>query len=82
MTTPILDKLIEELKALPHELQWRVLEFTRGLALSTPGGVPGRQLLRFAGTISPNDARLMREAIKDGCQQVDAESLFEQRGER
>jgi hypothetical protein len=40
MTTPILDKVIEQLKALPYELQWRVLEFTRASALSTLMGSP------------------------------------------
>ncbi len=29
MDNPIADELVEELKTLPHELQWRVLEFTR-----------------------------------------------------
>jgi hypothetical protein len=71
MNTPILDKVIEQLKALPNELQWRVLEFTRALALSNPGGVPGRQLLHFAGTIPLEDTRMMREAIEQGCEQVD-----------
>ncbi len=71
MDTPIVDKVIEQLKTLPQELQWRVLEFTRALAQSTPHGVPGRQLRRFAGTISPEDAELMRKAIEQGCEQVD-----------
>ena len=72
MDTPIVDKVIEQLKSLPHDLQWRVLEFTRALAQSTPRGVPGQQLLRFAGTITPHDAQLMREAIEQGCEQIDA----------
>jgi len=71
MDTPIVDKVIEQLKALPHELQWRVLEFTRALALSTPHGVPGQQLLRFAGSIPADDVRLMSEAIEQGCEQID-----------
>ncbi len=71
MNTPIVDKVIEQLRALPHDLQWRVLEFTRALAASTPRGVPGQQLLRFAGTIPREDAQLMREAIEQGCEQVD-----------
>ncbi len=71
MDRPIVDKVIEQLKALPQEMQWRVLEFTRALAQSTPHGVPGQQLLRLAGTISPSDAKLMREAIERGCEQVD-----------
>ena len=72
MDTPIVDKVIEQLKSLPHDLQWRVLEFTRALAQSSPRGVPGQQLLRFAGTITPHDAQLMREAIEQGCEQIDA----------
>ncbi|MEQ8383684.1 MAG: hypothetical protein RH949_15120 [Coleofasciculus sp. A1-SPW-01] len=47
MDTPILDKLIEQLKIMPQDLQWRVLEFARALASSTIQGVPGRQLLTF-----------------------------------
>lgn len=72
MDTPIVDKVVEQLRDLPQELQWRVLEFARALAQSAPRGVPGRQLLRFAGTISQEDAKLMREAIERGCEQVDA----------
>ncbi len=71
MDTPIVEKVIEQLKALPQELQRRVLEFTRALAESTPRGVPGRQLLRFAGAIPRDDIRLMSEAIERGCEQVD-----------
>jgi hypothetical protein len=72
MDTLIMDKVIEQLKDLPQELQRRVLEFTRALALSNPGRVSGRQLLRFAGVISPDDAQAMRTAIEEGCEQVDS----------
>lgn len=71
MDTPIIDKVIEQLRAMPYELQWRVLEFTRALTLSTPRGVPGQQLLRFAGGLSPEDAQALRRAIEEGCEQVD-----------
>jgi hypothetical protein len=71
MDTPIVDKVIEQLKTLPQDLQQRVLEFTRALAQSTPHGVPGRQLLHFAGTMTAEEAELMREAIERGCEQVD-----------
>lgn len=71
MDTPVVDKVIEQLRSLPNELQWRVLEFTRALATSVPHGVPGQQLLRFAGTIPLDDLRLMRQAIEQGCEQVD-----------
>ena len=72
METIVIEKVLEQLKDLPHEMQWRVLEFTRALAVSTPRGVPGRQLLRFAGFISPEEAASMRETIEQDCEQVDA----------
>jgi len=72
METSIVDRVTEEVKALAPDLQRRVLEFARALALSTPRGVPGRQLLQFSGELSLEDARLMREAIERGCEKVDA----------
>ncbi len=71
MNTPVIEKVVEQLKDLPYELQWRVLEFTRALAFSTPRGVPGKQLLRFAGAIPVSEVELMRQAIEQGCEQVD-----------
>lgn len=71
MNTALVENVVEYLKDLPYELQWRVLEFTRALALSIPRGVPGRQLLRFAGAIPLADVGLIRQAIEQGCEQVD-----------
>jgi hypothetical protein len=72
METPIVEEVIEQLKGLPQELQVRVLEYTRSLAQSAPRGIPGRQLLRFAGVIPLDDVELMSEAIEQGCERVDA----------
>jgi hypothetical protein len=63
--------VVEQLKTLPSELQWRVLEFTRTLSLSAPRGASGKQLLRFAGAVHLSDVKLMHEAIEKGCEQVD-----------
>jgi hypothetical protein len=41
------------------------------LVAHTRQGVPGRQLLRFAGAIPPDDLDLMRQAIEADCEQVD-----------
>ena len=71
MKTSIIDKVVEQLEALPYGLQRQVLQFTRALALSVPRGVPGRQLLRFAGAIPLADLQIMRQAIEQGCEQVD-----------
>jgi len=40
---------------------------------AAPRGVPGRDLLRFAGTIDAESAREMEEAIEDGCERIDPE---------
>jgi hypothetical protein len=71
MNTPIIEQVVEQMKDLSQDMQWRVLEFTRALAISAPQGVPGSQLLQFAGAISPEDAKKMRDAIEQGCEQVD-----------
>ncbi|GAB4421758.1 MAG: hypothetical protein Kow00106_18810 [Anaerolineae bacterium] len=73
MNVSIIDRVIEQLKVLPQELQWRVLEFARALAASTPRGVPGKQLLRFAGALPTDEAEAMKTAIEQYCEQVDAD---------
>jgi hypothetical protein len=40
-------------------------------AISTPKGIPGVQLLRFAGSIPPEDVTEMKEAIEQGCERAD-----------
>ncbi len=67
----LVDRVVEQLKALPYEMQWRVFEFARALAVSAPRGVPGPQLLRFAGAIPLDDLQLMRQTIEEGCERVD-----------
>ncbi len=71
MDTNILDQIVSQLRVLPRESQEWVLQFTRALAASVPRGVPGTQLLCFAGTMSDEDAMAMTAAIEQGCEQVD-----------
>ncbi|MBI4672830.1 MAG: hypothetical protein HY741_14325 [Chloroflexi bacterium] len=70
--TTLVDKVVDQLKTLPYEMQWQVLEFTRALAVAVPRGVPGLQLLQFAGAIPLDELTLMRQAIEEGCERVDA----------
>jgi hypothetical protein len=70
--TTIANQIIRELDQLPPELQRRVLDFAQALALSLPKGVPGKELLRFAGSIAPEDIAAMEQAIQAGCEKVDA----------
>ncbi|MCY7277340.1 MAG: hypothetical protein LH702_27315 [Phormidesmis sp. CAN_BIN44] len=72
MDTSIRDKVVEQLSRMPQSLQKQVLEFAKTLTDSTVQGVPGSQLLRFAGTIPLDDIALMHEAIEQDCEQVDA----------
>lgn len=64
MSSVIVAKVVEQLKSLPYELQWRVFEFACAPALSVPRGVTGPQLLRFAGAIPLADGQQMRQAVE------------------
>lgn len=39
-----------------------------------PIGVPVERLMHMAGTLDPEEARLMREAIEEACEQIDPET--------
>lgn len=69
----ITDEVVEQLRGMPQHLQRQVLEFVRSLVKSEVRGTPGRQLLRFAGSISHDDLHLMREAIKQDCERIDVD---------
>ena len=64
-------EILEQIDLLPAELQRRVLAFAQSLAVSSPKGVPGRELQRFAGILSHDEARVWMKAIKAGCERVD-----------
>jgi hypothetical protein len=70
MSQNIRDQIVEEVERLNAPQQRQVLEFARRLA--GPPGVPGRELLRFSGSIDLADLEAMQKAIEDGCEQVDA----------
>jgi hypothetical protein len=70
MNIPAIDEVVERLKAMPDHLQWRVLEFVRELDKTEMKGTQGRELLRFAGSIAPDDLEAMREAIDQDCERI------------
>ena len=69
----ITQQLVKQMDQLPLESQRKVLDFAQALALALPRGVPGRSLLRFAGSIPADDLRTMSDAIEAGCEQVDTD---------
>ena len=60
----------EQLIRLPLEQRRQVLEFARSLATAKVHGVPGQNLLHFAGTIDYEDLMDIERAIKDGCEKI------------
>ena len=71
MPNPSIEKeIITQLGRLPLEKQQQVLHFVRALSITKPLGVPGKDLLRFAGTIEPSDLQVMAQVIEDDCEKV------------
>jgi hypothetical protein len=73
MTTSIIDQLMEKLKMMPEDLQYQVLQFARSLTGEKIKGVPGKELLRFAGSIPKEDLQLMSAVITEDCEQIDTD---------
>ena len=71
MNTSIIDRVVEQLKVMPHQKQWQVLQFTETLLKAEVRGTPGKQLLRFAGSIPSDELQLMNQAISQDCEEID-----------
>jgi hypothetical protein len=67
----IQNELLREVEQLPPPLQRKVVDFAHSLAESRPRGTPGRQLLEFAGILSPEEAKAMMAAIEEDCERID-----------
>lgn len=64
-------EILDEINKLEKGQQAEVLEFVRSFAKSGMEGVPGKTLLRFAGTIEKEDLDKMAEAIQADCESVE-----------
>ncbi|XWK89305.1 MAG: hypothetical protein U7127_04350 [Phormidium sp.] len=72
MINPLIEKEIHtQLEKLNLQQQIKVLNFAKSLAGTMPVGVPGKDLLQFAGILSHEEAKEMLEAIEEGCGKVD-----------
>jgi hypothetical protein len=63
--------LLREVEQLPPPLQRKVVNYAHSLAQPRPRGTPGRQLLKYAGILSPEEAEAMMAAIEEGCEQIE-----------
>lgn len=66
-------EITAQLHRLSPDQQKQVLEFVNSLAREREkpsSGLPGNELLHFAGSIEADDLRAMEQAIAEGCEQV------------
>ncbi len=69
MGKTVRDQIIEQVDRLDDPQRRQVLDFARRLA--APAGTPGRNLMRFVGSIDPADLKAMAEAIQEGCEKIE-----------
>jgi len=71
MHTPVItETIIEQVQELPEDLQYQVLSFIQSLR-APQKGIPGKNLLPFAGSIAPEDINAIEKAIEEGCEHID-----------
>ena len=70
-TSAVTREIMEEVEGLPPPLQEQVLLHARALRQPLSPGTPGRELIRFAGTISREDLAQMSQAIEAACETVE-----------
>ncbi len=73
INTNVEKQLRKQLEHLPIEQQHQVLEFARALVKTNVHGVPGKNLLRFAGTIDSEDLITIKKTINEGCEKVNSD---------
>lgn len=68
---PTNQEIVQRLKNLSLEQQRKVLGFILELSGEPPKKYPGKNLLQLVGTISKEDLEIMKQAIEEGCEQID-----------
>ena len=71
MSAAVVERLASTVRELPEPLQLRVLEFAQALSAPRSEGIPGRDLLRFAGRLKPEVVDRMAAVIETECERVD-----------
>jgi hypothetical protein len=69
VTKTVKDEILEEVARMDAPRQQKVLDFARRLTVSA--GTPGRDLVRFVGSIDPADLDAMAHAIQEGCEKIE-----------
>ncbi len=71
MNSEMISEAAAQMAILPYNLQKRALKFIQELALPQKSGVPGKNLLKYAGFIPPDDLRIMSDVIENDCRKID-----------
>jgi hypothetical protein len=69
--TLVQNELLKQMEQLPVAMQHQVLDFARSLVKPTPKGTPGRELLRFAGIMTPEEGKDFLRSIEEDCERID-----------
>lgn len=69
--TTTIQEIVQRLKSLSIEQQRQVLDFILEFSGEPPKKYPGKNLLQLVGTISKEDLEIMKQAIEEGCEQID-----------
>jgi hypothetical protein len=64
-------ELRDSFAALAPDQQRQVLEYARSLGAAPRQGVAGQTLLRFAGTMSSEEAAELARAVEEDCEAID-----------
>ena len=64
-------EIAKQVEKLPPSAQQEVLRFATSLASGVPRGEKGANLLAFSGSLDPESAREMTEAIEIECERID-----------
>jgi hypothetical protein len=67
----IKEKILHQIEVLPHDLQKKMLDFSRSLARDYQKGADGKELLKFSGAFNKSDLKAMESAITESCERVD-----------
>jgi hypothetical protein len=67
--TSLEQAIMEQIGKLSEAQQQRVLDYLH--TLTSPEGVPGKSLLRFAGSIPLDELKLMEAAIEEAFEQIE-----------
>jgi len=70
-TLSLKDEILDHISAFSYEKQRLVMEYITSIESRTIRGVPGKEIVRYAGRISQEDLTVMTRAIQTDCEQVD-----------